>query len=100
MYGTVGRYKFKPGKAAEIQKQMEEMSPGGSSPDGAVAMFVFRMDRDPDEVFLVAVSKDKESYFDAANSPDVNAQYDYLSQFFAEEPQWNDGEVIMHDVKL
>ena len=98
MYGTVGRYKFKKGTTEEVMSKMDEMREMGSAANGAVALFVLRMDRDLDEVFVVAISESEEAYRAAANDPEVNARYDFMSQYFAEEPQWNDGHVIRHDI--
>lgn len=97
MYGTVGRYKFKRGSTGEIMKKLNETSVAAGMPDGAIAMYAFQMDRDPDEVFIVAVAESKEAYQAIADSPEMNTQYEFLSQYFAEEPQWNDGQVVRNE---
>lgn len=98
MYGTVGRYKFKRGTTAEIMKEMKISGVAAGMPEGGIAMYAFQMDRDPDEVFIVAVTESKEAYQAIADSPEMNAQYEFLSQHFAEEPQWNDGHIIQHEM--
>lgn len=98
MYGTVGRYKFKRGSAGELMQKLNESSVAAGMPEGALAMYAFQMDRDPDEVFIVAVAESKEAYQAIADSPEMNDQYEFLSQYFAEEPQWNDGHVVRHEV--
>lgn len=74
------------------------MQEGGSRPDGGVAVIAFRMDRDPDEIYVVAVSKSEAHHRATSESPEMNAQYEMLAEHFAEEAQWNDGEVIMFEV--
>jgi quinol monooxygenase YgiN len=93
MYGTVARIKIKPEMVAEALNFMQT-SEGSSTPPGAVAFYLYQMDADPNEFYMVVVFEDKEKYFANANDPQTNAQFQEMTKFFAEEPQWHDGEVV------
>lgn len=95
MYGTVGSSRFKTGKRDEFFSNMGEYT-HGSGMNGAVGIFVFKSDADEDEIYLVAMAEDKEKYIANAERPETNANYERMAQYFAEEPQWNDGEVVYH----
>lgn len=93
MYGTVARMKIKPEMLNEAMEYLQTPEDPEDNP-GGVAFYLFQMDADPYEVYLVAVFEDKEKYFANANDPETNAQYQEMAKFFAEEPQWHDGEIV------
>ena len=97
MYGTIGRMKIKSGQFAEMDKAMAEIS-GDRSATGGVAMFAFRMDSDPDEIFVIAISEDKEKYHAYAESEESHAGYEVMMRYLEEPPEWHDGEVISHKI--
>lgn len=93
MYGTVARIKIKP----EMRAEALELLQTPEEPDenlGGVAFYLYQMDADPNEFYMVAVFEDKEKYFANANDPRTDAQYQEMAKFFAEEPQWHDGEIV------
>lgn len=94
MYGTVARLKIKPGTFDQFSAVNDEMSEDSS--DGAVAVMAFRTNEDPEQLYLVAVFKDEESYYANADRPETNANYEKMAQFFAEDPQWHDGEIVYY----
>jgi quinol monooxygenase YgiN len=94
MYGTVARIKIKPGTFEKFQAWSEEQSQASS--DGAVAVTVFQTNEDPDQLYMVVVFKDEESYYANADRPETNANYEKMAQYFADEPQWYDGEVVYY----
>jgi quinol monooxygenase YgiN len=89
MYGTIARMKVKPGIMEELKK-MEERKPRGF-----VRSMVYRLDKDPDELMMVVVFKDKESYFANANSPEMNGEYLKYRALLTEDPEWYDGEIVL-----
>jgi quinol monooxygenase YgiN len=91
MYGTVAKLKVKKGALEEIRK-MEE----GRQPDGFVRTMVFQSDEDPDEFWLVAVFRDKDSYFANADSPEQDQEFRRLRAQLTADPEWHDGEVIFN----
>lgn len=92
MYGTVARIKIKPELLDEalefLQRDESEDNPG------AVSIYLYQMDTDPTEFYMVVAFEDKEKYFANANDPRTDAQYKEMARFFADEPQWHDGEIV------
>ena len=93
MYGTVARIKIQPDKVDEALELMKNTEESSDSP-GAVGYYLYQMDSDPSEFFLVVQFEDKDSYFANANDPQTNAEFQEMAKYFAEEPQWHDGEVV------
>jgi quinol monooxygenase YgiN len=89
MYGTIARLKAKEGALEQVRK-MET----GRQPAGFVKSFVFRSDNDPDELWLVAIFKDKASYQANAASPEQDSEYRQVAKYLMAEPEWHDGEVV------
>lgn len=90
MYGTVAKIKIKPGTYDQFYATSETMSQ--DSGHGEVAVMVLRTNEDPDELYMVAVFEDEEKYYANADRPETNANFRKMAQYFAEEPQWHDGE--------
>jgi quinol monooxygenase YgiN len=91
MYGTVAKLHLKAGGLEGFQRNMKKQS---EAITGSVAEYVYRMDDDPQTLYLAVVFKSKESYFKNANSPEQNARYEEMMQWLAAEPEWHDGEVV------
>ena len=66
MYGTIARIKIDPTKIEELKALGDSMG----DPAGQVARYVYLMDADPGELFLVAVFESKEAYWANAQSPE------------------------------
>jgi hypothetical protein len=62
-----------------------------------VAQYLYQMDQDPDEIYLVVIFRDKASYFANADSPEQNERFLEMMTCLAEEPQWHDGEIVYPD---
>ena len=93
MYGTVARMRFKPGQAAAAQAFMRQSE---SRPvPGAVAVYVYQMDADPNEIYMAAVFDSKETYVANAASPEQDAEYRQLLSFLDGPPEWHDGEIVV-----
>jgi quinol monooxygenase YgiN len=93
MYGTVARCKIKPGQMerfVEVARRDEAQDAGA----GLVASYVYRMDADPNELYLAVVFRDKESYRRNAESPEQDKAYQEWLQYLDGEPEWHDGEVV------
>jgi hypothetical protein len=52
------------------------------------------MDKDPNEIYMAVVFKDKASYVANAEDPKQDERYRRMLQFLAGEPEWHDGEII------
>ncbi len=92
MYGTVARMKLKPGAGPEMQVLMKEYE--GLSIPGYVNTYVFQMDNDPNELYLVAVFESREAYTANANDPAQNARFMKMMALLDGEPEWHDGGIV------
>jgi quinol monooxygenase YgiN len=94
MYGTVAKIKVKPGAIENLdawapEQEMEDR--------GAVAVYAFQTDDDPNEVYMVAIFESKEAYFANAESPEQNERYQKMLQWLEGEPEWHDGQIVYHE---
>jgi quinol monooxygenase YgiN len=92
MYGTIARFRIKPGTKDEFVKTMDSF--GGDNIPGWKADYYFQMDKDPDEFYLVAVFQDREAYQANADSPEQHDRYLKFRSFLAADPEWNDGFIV------
>jgi hypothetical protein len=92
MYGTVAKLKVKLGALDEIRKM--EMD---RKPDGVMGSLVFQSDESDDELWMVAIFRDKASYFANADSPQQNAEYLRLRALLTADPEWHDGEIVFSE---
>jgi quinol monooxygenase YgiN len=88
MYGTIARMKTKPG-AMELLKKLEMRRP-----KGFLGSYVYQMDADPNELWMVVMFESKQAYMENADSPEQNEEYLQLRELLVEDPVWNDGEVV------
>jgi quinol monooxygenase YgiN len=90
MYGTIARVKVDPSEVDELKALGRRM---GVAP-GQIARYVFQMDADPGEIFLVAVFESRASYWANAQSPEQAERYQELRALLLADPEWHDGEII------
>ena len=90
MYGTIARVKIDPSKIEELKALGDSM---GTAP-GQVARYVYQMDADPNELFLVAVFESREAYWANAHSPEQYERFMQMRALFLEDPQWLDGAIV------
>ena len=94
MYGTVAKLKVKPGAIDELKN----WAPDERDPtSGAVAIYAFQMDDDPNEVYTIAVFESKEAYSANAGSPEQDKRYRQMLKWLEREPEWHDGEIVYHE---
>jgi quinol monooxygenase YgiN len=92
MYGTVARMQLKPGMESKLVDEMAQYE--RLKIPGFVSTIVYRMDRDPNEVYLAVAFKDKESYVANARDPKQDERFRKLRGLLTADPDWHDGEVI------
>jgi len=63
---------------------------------GQVVTYVYKLDSDPNDYYIIAVFDSKESYLANAQSPEQDARYRQLREILQEDPKWHDGEIIYH----
>ena len=69
MYGTIVRFRVKPGMEEQLFALQVAKDPG------EVASYVYRMDADPSIFYLVSIFESKEAYFANAERPETSACY-------------------------
>lgn len=90
MYGTIARIKINPTKIEELKALGDSMG----DPAGQVARYVYLLDADPGELFLVAVFESKLAYWANAQSPEQNERFLQLRALLLEDPEWHDGAIV------
>lgn len=90
MYGTIARVMAKPGKEEELRalSQRIELAPG------QIARYIYRMDANLAEFFLVAVFESKAAYRANAESPEQHERFMELRALLQADPEWHDGEIV------
>jgi quinol monooxygenase YgiN len=99
MYGTTGRAKIQSGKLPEVLALGEQWKAElGPQVPGAIATYWFQSDNDPNELTVVAVFRDRETYHANANSKAQDAWYQQLRPLLDGDPTWNDGTVVLSGI--
>ena len=91
MFGTVARIRIKPGKTEEMKAIAAEIT--DADPPGFVSNYVLRSKDDPNEIWLVALFESEQAYYDNAERPETNAQYEKWMQLTDGQPEWHDVHV-------
>ena len=92
MFGTIARYRLKPGHVDQFMKEMGSFE--NDPPEGWVYHTVFRSTKDPNEIWMSVVFESEDVYRKNADSPDMDREYRKMLEHLHEEPEWHDGEVI------
>ena len=92
MYGTAARLRVKPGMIGQLEELSREWQSMTSA--GLVSSIVYRMDADPNEVYLTVVFQDRDSYRANAEDSETDAKYRRMRELLEADPEWHDGEVI------
>ena len=92
VYGTVARMRVKPGMESKMQDMSRQME--STTTPGSIANYVYKMDQDSNEYYVVVLFDSKESYFANANKPETDTQYREMLDLLESEPEWHDGEVV------
>ena len=92
MYGTVAKMRVKAGSEEAFKKiaAMTESVPIA----GAVAVYVYQMDADSRDFYLIAMFDSKESYVANAESPEQHERFLQMMSVLESEPEWHDGTVV------
>lgn len=90
MYGTIARVRINPEKLNEIRALSGEI---GMAP-GQIARYIYQMDADPNEFYLVAMFESREAYRANATSPEQHERFMRLRALMESDPEWHDGEIV------
>lgn len=88
MYGTIARMQALPGALEAIQS-MEARRPAGF-----IASYVYQMDADENELWMVVLFESKAAYDANAASAEQNAEYWSVRNLLSQDPEWHDGRVV------
>jgi quinol monooxygenase YgiN len=91
MYGTIARIKTKPGAIDYLCQLSEKTNPL----QGAMAEYIFQKDSDLNELWVVVVFENQESFRANAQDPDTHTKYKRILEWLVEEPEWHDGEIVL-----
>jgi quinol monooxygenase YgiN len=92
MYGTIARFRIKPGVKDEFIRAMDGF--GDAVIAGWVADYYFQMENDSDVFYLVAIFKNKEAYMANADSAEQHERYLVFRSFLMDDPEWHDGFIL------
>ncbi len=95
MFGTIARLRVKQGKEQDLIAQMQEWDRVHRPKiAGAVAGCLYRSEQNPNDMTLVAIFQDRESYYANANDPEQDRWYQKLRSCLESDPTLVDGEQI------
>ncbi len=92
MYGTITRYRLKPGMEERLLAFEAEIR--DAHLPGLITEFTFRMDDDPLVYYEAVIFESKEAYQAVADSPEQDARYRRLLDLLEAPPEWHDGEIV------
>ncbi|MFZ1755826.1 MAG: antibiotic biosynthesis monooxygenase [Caldilineaceae bacterium] len=90
MYGTIAKINIHPNKLDELQELAQRMD----AAPGHLVRYVYRMDANPSELWLIAIFESREAYWKNADSPEQHQRYLELRALLSSDPEWHDGEII------
>lgn len=94
MFGTIARAKIKPENRTAFEQVMRTQMAGDQTVEGFVAGYTFWPEKVDDEVWLVAVFRDRESYTKNADDPAQDARYREFRALLESDPEWVDGDFV------
>lgn len=94
MYGSISRWRVKDGRQAELEKLADEMM--RDRPSGAVAVYIYKTDADPREYWVAGIFASREAYTSNSATPEQDARFRQLRSLMDGDPEWHDGEIVVH----
>lgn len=95
MYGTIARFRPKPGQEKAVLQLMEEWDrTNRPKVKGAIAEYVYKPEKNPGELIMAVVFQDKESYVANADDPEQDKWFRRFREHLEADPLWEDGEII------
>jgi quinol monooxygenase YgiN len=91
-FGTIGRYRVKPGHEEQFVGDMASFEQ--NPPPGWIYHTMFRSTKDPNEIWVSVVFENEEAYRKNASSPEMDKEYHKMLGHLQGEPEWHDGHVI------
>lgn len=91
MYGTIAKLRIKPGMEADLKRISREAN---AEIPGFIFQYVYRLDADPQDLYLVVGFESEEAYRLNAESPEQHARYETYRALLESDPEWHDGEIV------
>jgi quinol monooxygenase YgiN len=96
MYGSVFRFRVKPGKDQEVMDLIKEFR--ANPPDGFVGAATYRLDEGDGAYMTAAAHTSKEAYLENGSRAEQAAWFARFRELLAEDVQWHDGEIVDGEV--
>lgn len=93
MYGTVFRYRLKPGMEQQHLELFKNFD--ANPPEGYVASWTYRLDAGNNEYITAAAHSDRAAYLENAARPEQSAFFERFRALLAADVVWNDGEIVV-----
>lgn len=93
MFGTVGRAHIKPENRQKLIEVLDRQSYEGNVAGFVKSYLMFPENRE-NEVLLVAMFTDRDTYYKNADDPAQNERYLEYRALFEDDPEWTDGEWV------
>ena len=94
MFGTIARAKIKPENRKAFDELMDRQMGPGEPMEGFVAGYTMWPEKIDDEVMIVAVFRDRDSYMRNADDPAQDARFREMRALLESDPEWMDGEFV------
>jgi heme-degrading monooxygenase HmoA len=95
MYGTIVRYRAKPGQAKVVEeigeRWLRERAP---SLPGFVGSYGLRPTGKPDELLALVIFETEADYRQNAEDPEQHRWFEEVRPALAADPEWTDGEIV------
>jgi hypothetical protein len=92
MYGTIARLRLKPGMQDHLLAFAAEERAVGIP--GRLGEYIYRMDQDANEYYLVIIFTSKDAYVANAVSAEQHQRYLRMVAMLEAAPAWHDGEIV------
>jgi quinol monooxygenase YgiN len=92
MFGTIARAKIKPANRSAFEEIMRRQMADTEPMDGFLIGYTMWPEKIDDEVMLVAIFEDRDSYMRNADAPEQDARYREMRALLESDPEWTDGE--------
>ena len=93
MYGTVARFLVKETMGQAFQAYITKEA-NTVKAQGELGSYVYQMDSNSREFYLVVLFETRTAYQANAQSPEQHQRYLELMQYMEAEPEWHDGEIV------
>ena len=92
MYGTVARFRIKPGSEGKLQAQFRDFEK--LNIPGYKGSTLYRLDSGDNEYYMTVIFDSKDAYTKNADDPAQDTRYKEMLAIMEGEPEWHDGEIV------